>query len=405
MPEKAAQVIIIGAGISGLIAAKTLEEKGYSPVVLEASETVGGRVKTSSINGFKLDHGFQVLLTAYPMARKHLDYDALNLRYFRPGALLFSHKLRSFIGDPLRDITSFIPTITSVAASFSDKWKIFKLTSRLKRKSLKSIFAEPESTTAEYIENYGFSDVVTRNFLRPFFAGIFLEHQLKTSSRMFEFVFKMFAQGSAAIPNTGIGAISNQLKDQLNNTSFKFQHEVVQVQNGFVLLKSGERLKAEAIISTVPLTEDGKLDESLSWKSCENFYFEFNGGKLPVNLIGLLTEKDDLANNINIHQIEGQDDLISITVVKKHELTELELEQRLRYELETQCGIDLGKLIHKFNIKKALPNKSDISQVPKKIRQGDTIFLAGDYLANGSLNAAMASGEMAAGEVIKFLSN
>lgn len=405
MPEKAAEVIIIGAGISGLTAAKTLEENGFSPIVLEASDTVGGRVKTSTINGYQLDHGFQVLLTAYPMAKRHLDFDALNLRYFRPGALLFSHKLRSFLGDPLRDITSFIPTITSVAASFSDKWKIFKLTSRLKRKSLRTIFAEPESTTAEYIENYGFSDVVTRNFLRPFFAGIFLEHELMTSSRMFEFVFKMFAQGSAAIPKKGIGAIPNQLKSQLNNTTFRFQHKVVEVKNGVVQLENGEQFKAEAIISTVPLTKDGKLDESLSWKSCENFYFEFKGGKLPANLIGLLTESDDLANNINIHQIEGQEDLISITVVKKHELTELELEQRLRYELETQCGIHLGKLIHKFTIKKALPNKTDITQFPRKLHTGDTLFLAGDYLANGSLNAAMASGEMAASEVIKFVSN
>ncbi len=54
---------IIGAGISGLIAATVLEQNGFHPVIIEATERVGGRVKTDIIDGYQLDHGFQVLLT------------------------------------------------------------------------------------------------------------------------------------------------------------------------------------------------------------------------------------------------------------------------------------------------------------------------------------------------------
>ena len=66
MPDTTQKIYIVGAGISGLIAAKTLEEKGYAPVILEATDSPGGRVKTDNVSGVVLDHGFQVLLTAYP---------------------------------------------------------------------------------------------------------------------------------------------------------------------------------------------------------------------------------------------------------------------------------------------------------------------------------------------------
>ena len=397
------KVVIVGASVAGLIAARHLEEVGIKPIVVEAADRVGGRVKTSEINGYALDHGFQVLLTAYPMAQKHLDYTALNLRYFRPGALLFGDNKKQLLGDPLRDGRALLPTLTSTAATLFDKWKIFRLTSALKRKSLNALFSEPETTTLQYLKDYGFSNTVIKSFLRPFFAGIFLEPKLQTSSRMFEFVFKMFGEGSAAIPKTGIGAISNQLKQQLQHTTFKFEQEVTQVKKGTLQLKNGETLTADAIISTIPLTEEGTPDTSQKWKSCENLYFEIEQGELPENLIGLLTADHLLANNINIHKVAGQEDLLSITVVKKHGLSDSQLEQQLRDELKSHCAIQLGNLIHKFEIKKALPNTQDLSLLPKEIQKGDGLFMAGDYLANGSLNAAMASGEEAAKQAIAFL--
>lgn len=396
MSEKAAQVIIVGAGVSGLVAARVLEQHNISPLVLEATESVGGRVKTSAVNGYQLDHGFQVLLTAYPMAQKYLDYNALNLRYFRPGALLFSNDMRQLLGDPLRDGGSLIPTLTSTAASFSDKWKIFKLTLKLKGKTLDSIFSEPETTTATYLETYGFSKAVIRNFFKPFFSGIFLEDELRTSSRMFEFVFKMFAEGKAAIPKAGIGAISEQLQNQLQQTTFQFNTEVLKVKDGTVFLANGEELQADFVISCLP-------SKPLDWKSCENFYFKVDEGKLPSNLIGLLCESDTLVNNINMHKIEGQEAIVSLTVVKKHGLSERELEQKIRFELESQCSIRLGKLIHKFEIKKALPDLEGLLNYPTNNQQHAKTILAGDHTANSSLNAAMASGEAAALKVLQLL--
>jgi len=92
MEKSAYKIHIIGAGISGLIAAQILENYGYKPTIIEASSTVGGRVKSDIFKGYTLDHGFQVLLTSYPAAKKYLDYDALELQPFLPGATIFKNE-------------------------------------------------------------------------------------------------------------------------------------------------------------------------------------------------------------------------------------------------------------------------------------------------------------------------
>ncbi len=230
------KVHIIGAGISGLIAAKVLEQHGYHPTILEASDRVGGRVKTDILEGHTLDHGFQVLLTSYPLAKKHLDYEKLNLRYFKPGAVLFSKGKGYALGDPLRDSSLLFPTIFNKAASLKDKLKIFRLNRELKKKTLEEIFDAQEVSTLDYLRNYGFSETVITKFFKPFFSGIFLEPELATSSRMFEFVYKMFGEGNAAIPVDGIDAIPRQLKKQLTQTKFKFSTPVARVEEGKISL-------------------------------------------------------------------------------------------------------------------------------------------------------------------------
>lgn len=148
-----------------MVAAMVLEEKGYHPIVFEASERVGGRVKTDMLNGYQLDRGFQVLLTAYPMANKYLDIRNLNLNYLKSGAILFNESgAQTTIGDPLRDWSFIVTTLGSKAASLKDKWKIFKLNRTLVHKSLEDIFAAPEITTIAYLRQHGFSEQVINNF-------------------------------------------------------------------------------------------------------------------------------------------------------------------------------------------------------------------------------------------------
>ncbi|WP_272149259.1 flavin monoamine oxidase family protein [Tenacibaculum aiptasiae] len=57
LKNKEKKVIIIGAGISGLAAAKYFKEKGINPIVLEAQNKVGGRLKTDRSLGIAFDEG------------------------------------------------------------------------------------------------------------------------------------------------------------------------------------------------------------------------------------------------------------------------------------------------------------------------------------------------------------
>ncbi|MFT6816173.1 MAG: phytoene dehydrogenase-like protein, partial [Sphingobacteriales bacterium] len=203
MDKRDAKIYIIGAGVSGLIAAKVLEDNGFYPVILEATDRIGGRVKTDLVDGYQLDHGFQVLLTAYPAAKKYLDLEALDLQHFLPGAAIFKNKNQKIIGDPLKDMSLFFSTLFSGIGTISDKLKVVQLNNKLKKKSLLAIFSDKEQSTFSYLTGFGFSKEMVNDFFRPFFSGIFLETQLETSSRMFEFVYKMFGEGSASIPKKG----------------------------------------------------------------------------------------------------------------------------------------------------------------------------------------------------------
>ena len=55
-------VVVIGAGLSGLAAARTLQRSGQKVMVLEQSPEIGGRVQTLDIDGYRVDKGFHCLL-------------------------------------------------------------------------------------------------------------------------------------------------------------------------------------------------------------------------------------------------------------------------------------------------------------------------------------------------------
>ena len=231
MNKQSKKVHIVGGGVSGLIAATVLEKNGISPIIIEASERVGGRIKTDITDGYQLDHGFQVLLSSYKAAKKYLNFQDLELQTLKAGACIFKDGKKISFGDPLRDPTLLFSTLFSSIGTLNDKIKIAKLNFKLQKKSIVSIFDTKEVSTNQYLKDFGFSNKIIDHFFRPFFNGIFLETGLKTSSRMFEFIFKKFGEGSATIPKNGMEQISKQLKNNLKNTTFYFNTKVIAIEN------------------------------------------------------------------------------------------------------------------------------------------------------------------------------
>ena len=412
MQKEDIKIHIIGAGVSGLVAAQTLEDNGFSPVILEATASVGGRVKTDIVEGYQLDHGFQVLLTSYPAAQKFLDYQSLELQSFLPGAAIFKAGKEFQIGDPLREITLLLPTVFSSLIPFMDKIKILQLNLKLQRKSISDIFAEKEKTTLQYLQEFGFSDEVIAQFFRPFFSGIFLETQLKTSSRMFEFVYKMFGTGNAALPKAGIQAIPNQLANKLKRTKILFNIKVDAVKDGEIQLEDGTILPSDFTIIATDSTNllPNLPTEKLHWKSCFTLYFETEKRIISKPLIGLLPKENSLINNIFYNTSlktaqNGGKELLCVTVIDTQNLKEDQLTDQVKSELKEHFNIEILRLIKTYEIPKALPDLNNITYNlnPAETRYSDKIFLAGDTLVNGSLNAAMLSGESAALAVIEAI--
>jgi len=409
LDKKDFKIYIVGAGVSGLVAAQVLENQGYQPVILEASDRAGGRVKTDIKKGFQLDHGFQVLLSSYPAAQKYLDFKALKLQELKPGAVIFNNGKQQIIGDPLRDISTLFSTLFSGIGTLSDKFKIFQLNLKLKNKSIEAIFSSDEISTKAYLQEFGFSSQIIAQFFTPFFTGIFLENELTTSSRMFEFVFKMFGEGLAVIPKGGMEEISKLLVVNLSNTTFQYNTKVTSVSDEEIILHTGDKLASTA---TIIATDASKLvknapSKNLSWKSCQTLYFTANKRVIEKSMIGLIYNENSLVNNIFYHtsiatHSNNTKELLSVTVVKEHQLSEEQLIATVTKQLQEECTIDHLTFLAVYHIKKALPDLKDIKYEvsPSETQLSSGIFLAGDVQLNGSLNAAMIAGENAALQVI-----
>ena len=414
MEKQDYKIYIIGAGVSGIVAAKVLEDHGFSPIIIEATDRVGGRVKTDIVEGYQLDHGFQVLLTSYPAAQKYLNFDTLDLQNFLPGAAIFQNGNQKILGDPLRNLSLLFPTLFSGIGNISDKIKILKLNMLLKKTTLEEIFVKPEKTTYDYLADFGFSKDMIDTFFKPFFSGIFLEDQLETSSRMFEFVYKMFGEGSAALPKAGIEAIPQQLKKNLKVTKFVFNTKVKTVAENKIILENGTELESHY---TIIATENKGLLKNNSaqkteWKSCDTLYFETTQKKIDKKLIGLIADKDALINNIFYHtsletMLHADKELLSVTVVKEHQLNAEQLQKQVQQELKQFCGIENLRFLKQYSIPKALPKLENLKyeMQPGETQFSNAIFLAGDVQLNGSLNAAMIAGERAALGIVEVLNH
>jgi len=283
-------VLVIGAGLSGLAAAVLLHEAGRSVVVLEAGSAVGGRVRTDEVDGFLLDRGFQVYLDAYPEARRLLDLDALELRPFDSGAFLWRNGKRRLLADAFRHPETLLPSLFAPVGSPLDKLRVLKLRRDLERKSCEAIWSAPERTTADYLRGRGFSDGMIDLFFRGFYGGIFLEEDLATSSRMFEFTFKMFSIGSATLPRKGMGAIPKQLAGRLPEGTIRLRTRVGRI-NGTQALTTVGKFEASHFVLAVDAEAAASIlapgggswqpsetaSAPLRWNATTCFYFDATG--------------------------------------------------------------------------------------------------------------------------------
>lgn len=404
-----APVLVVGAGLAGLCCARALDRAGTAVTVLEASDGVGGRVRTDRVDGFLLDRGFQILLTAYPEARAVLDYRALDLRAFAPGALVRYRGRFHKVADPLRMPLASLGGALSPIGSMQDKIRVLKARGSLKNMTDGEVFRRPEMTAREAMRRWEFSDSLIERFLRPLFGGILLDMDLRASSRMFEFVFRMLALGKNALPAAGMQAIPEQIAAGLPSGSIRLGARVARIARDGVVLESGESIPARAVV----VATDGPSAAALTGeipapvpKAQTVLYYD--APRSPVDGPWLLLDGESRgpATNVSVpsqaapgYAPAGRH-LVSAAVIGDIPETDEHLERDTRIQMRSWFGdqVDAWRHLRTYRVLHAQPAQPVGALEPpeRPVRLPSGIFVCGDHRDTASIQGAMVSGRRAA---------
>lgn len=402
-------MVIVGAGLAGLCCARRLLESNVSALLVEASDAVGGRVRTDRVEGFLLDRGFQVLLTAYPEARKMLDYGALHLRAFEPGALVHLGNRFCRVSDPWRRPSRAVDSLLSEIGTLSDKFRVAWLRSRVCRGSVDDAFGGPEMSTLDFLHARGFSPNIIERFFRPFLGGIFLERELRTPSSMFRFVFRMLARGDTSIPSLGMQQIPIQLAGPIPSGNLRTRTKVESIGNNRVTLSGGEEIAARSIVVATEGPEAGRLlgDNGPGSRNVTCLYFAAEDAPITEPILILNGEGEGPVNNLCVPSILSPEvappgaALISATVLDHDHLTVEQIEAESRDQLTRWFGgqVRNWRLLRMYRIPHAQPDPS-VARPTRAPRVAPNLFLCGDHCLHASIEGAMASGRAAAEAVL-----
>jgi phytoene dehydrogenase-like protein len=410
------EVIVVGAGLAGLAGALRLHEAGASVRVLEASDGVGGRVRTDVVDGFRLDRGFQVLLTAYPECRRVLDYAALDLRPFLPGALVRRAGRFHELSDPWRRPERAWRSLTAGVGTLADRLRMARFRGRVRRGTLEDLLARPETSAAERLHAEGFSAGMIESFFHPFFGGILLDRSLSASSRMLEFVFRMMAEGDVAVPAMGMGAIPEQMTRRLPEGTIRLGARVAAVSPREVRLDSGEALGADAVAVATEGPEAARLAGLPAPGSRPVTCLYFAAEKAPVDEPILVLDGDG-AGPVNSVCFPSQvapsyappgATLVSASVVggAASDAGNAALEAAVRKQLEGWFGPEVRRWRHlrTYHVRHAQPEQrpGTLEPVERPVRLESGLFVCGDHRDTASIHGAMVSGRRAADALLRY---
>ncbi|KAK8564177.1 hypothetical protein V6N13_005605 [Hibiscus sabdariffa] len=424
---KTAPVIVIGAGLAGLAAATRLNSDNIPFLLLEASDGVGGRVRTDVVDGFLLDRGFQIFITAYPEAQRLLNYSDLNLQKFYSGAKVYYDGEFHTVADPLRHFSDSVLSLGNPIGSVLDKLLIALTRARVLSKSDEEILNADEVPTIQLLKSIGFSDSMIGRFFRPFFGGIFFDPELETTSRLFDFIFKVLALGDNTLPANGIGEIPIQLAAKLPSDSILLNTRVVSVDfndsdSPLVTLESGEIVKSE--LGVIMAVEEPALDKILAGRpasvqkkkparSTVCLYFTLDRDQIPVRdpVLFLNGSGKGIINNMffatNVAPSYGPPNkaLASVTLIGLYENdSDDDLRTKVIKELSGWFGaskVESWQFLRTYRIGFAQPNQAPPTDLMKNPKIGSGLYLCGDYVTSATFDGALVSGRRAVEALLK----
>lgn len=407
-------VVIVGAGIAGLSCALTLQKNNRTFAIVESGDTPGGRIQTDVKDGFRLDHGFQVLQTGYPEAQKMLDYKVLKLQKFPDGVAVRYNGDFHIIADPRHHPRYILSTIASPIGTLKDRICMLRLARSVGQGSFAQIFTQPEEKAIDFLHNQGFSEEFIKRFFVPFFAGACLDPTIQASSRVLQYIFRLFAQGDAVLPAQGMGDIPRQLAAKLPQKAIRLNSKVAGIEGTTVILTDGSKIVGrKVVIATSQPAFEQLLGLPSSHSSIGESCMYFVGNWRPPFRDPFLVLNGDGQGPINniafpslvapSYSVSGKT-LIAVVVLGQKYLGKEDLENQVR----SQCLEWFGNAVkdwdhlHTYHIAHALPNQEPPTPDPYVLPQPVRVNLrvCGEHQSLPGLQWALLSGRKTAEAII-----
>ncbi|MGQ0847156.1 MAG: NAD(P)/FAD-dependent oxidoreductase [Sporichthyaceae bacterium] len=403
-------VVVVGAGLAGLAAAVRLSAAGREVSVLEASDGVGGRMRTDVVDGFRLDRGFQVYNTAYPEGRRVLDYDALALRSFAAGAVVHHDGRNHEVLDPRRVPRAALRTLRSPLLSLPDKVRIAAFSAWCGYAPVPRLVAGRDRPTQQDLARFGIGPGGIERFARPFLSGVLGERDLATSARYTHLVWRTFVRGSSVVPAAGMGQIPEQLAARLPAGALRLGTSVAAVEEGGVRTADGERIAARTVVVAADAVAAVGLLPGLAapaWNALTTVYYATVARPDLRPVLHLDADRPELAINavamsaVSARYAPPGRALIAASVPGDRR-GQTDLGARLAQRLAPMLEIDTGELeeIARYDLPYALPAMPPPLALRKPVRVAAGRFVCGDWRDTSSIQGALVSGRRTAEAIL-----
>lgn len=399
---KQVEVAIIGAGLAGLACALELQKNKIDFHIFEASDGVGGRVRSDVVDGFILDRGFQLYNPSYAEGKRLLDYQALDLKPFTPGVAIRDGKRLRLVVDPFRSKGFRFRLLKDLPGNPLSQLGLVRYFLKYLITSDAQIATTKDISAQESLTKSGVKGSLLEKLFRPFLQGVFLESELSTSRKFLDVVLKNFLQGIPSVPAKGMQEISNQLAAKIPKEKISLNTRILRIEANKLITQDGEIDARKIVVAIDPSTAISWLNfESKKMYSVTTWYFKADQevkSLVKTNPIlfvdakssGPLTNAVVLTNAAPGYAPNGEV-LVSASAISPNEDADL---NSVKKHLSHLFGVntDSWQLIKQYKIKEALPAMNPPFSLINSNQINNDLFVAGDHRVTSSIQGALLSG-------------
>ena len=410
----AADVVVVGAGLAGLTAARSLAAHGLDVLLVEREESVGGRVRTDRVGGLLVDRGFQLLNPAYPQLRRHVDLAALDLQPFDAGLVVARGGRRHALADHRRAPRLALASLTAPVGSPAEKAAFVAWAARAAYGPVSRIVDGPDEPYGAALHRARVTGRLRRSVVEPFLAGVLAEDGCESSRRFVELLVRSFVRGTPSLPAQGMQALPEQLAEGVVAGCLHLGTTVRRVTGTTVVTDAGTVTARAVVVAADPRTAAELTGTPpVPMRGLTTFYHLADYSPAPPAHARLLHVDGDrrgpVVNSAVVSAVAPSyaagrgGALVATTVLGVRD--DPGTEQAVRAQLRVLYGADPRpwELVATRAVPEALPAMLPPLDLRRPVDLGDGLFVAGDHRDTASIQGAMASGSRTAAAVLAHL--